>query len=106
MLFFILVLVPLLIAAVMPVLIPFCAWKGRPRGFRRLQWVGVAAGSGIPGLIALGFCIYVGQKPFDRAGSPIDVVYTMLQDCTVFFLSISFSSLIALFFWRSVETPK
>jgi len=101
-----LVVVPLLLAVVMPFLIPFLAWEGRPRGFRRLQWVGVAIGSGMLGLVALGFCIYLGGKPFDRPGSSTDVVYTAVQECTAVFLSAAFGSLMALFFWRRSGTAK
>jgi len=106
MLTLVLVLAPLLLAAVMPFLIPFLAWKGRPLGFKRLQWVGVAIGSGILGLIALGFTVYLGGKPFDRPGSARDVVYTGFQECTAVFLSIAFGSLMALFFWRPSGTAK
>ena len=102
----VLLLVPLLVAAVLPFLIPFCAWKGRPRGFKRLQWIGVAIGSAVLGLSALGLCKYVGEKPFDRPGSPTDVLYTALQLCSAVFLSTAFGSLIALFFWRPSDTPK
>jgi hypothetical protein len=101
-----LVILPLLLVVVMPFLIPFLAWKGRPHGFKRLQWVGVAIGSGILELVALGFCIYVGGKPFDRPGSATDVVYTALQTCTAVFLSTAFGSLMALFFWRPSGTAK
>jgi hypothetical protein len=30
-----------------PILLPFLAWKGRPRGFTRLNWAGVAIGASI-----------------------------------------------------------
>jgi hypothetical protein len=102
----VLVIAPLLVAGMMPFMIPFLAWKGIPRGFKRLQWIGVAIGSGILGLVTLGFCNYVGGKSFDRSGSPMDVVYTALQECTAVFLSVAFGSLMALFFWRQAESTK
>ena len=102
----VLVVAPLLVAVAMPFLIPFFAWKGRPRGFKRLQWVGIAIGSGMLGLVSLGFCNYVGGKPFDRPSSATDVIYIALQESAAVFLSAALGSILALFFCRSTESGK
>jgi hypothetical protein len=46
--------ISLLAAAVVILLaIPFLAWKGRPRGFTRLNWLGVAVGAVVFALVLL-----------------------------------------------------
>jgi hypothetical protein len=97
---------PLLVALVVAYLIPFMAWKGKPNGFRRLQWIGVAVGSGIIGAIVLVMMGIVANWHYETPGEADDVIYVGLFSCAAIAMAVALGSIIALFFCRPHESTK
>jgi hypothetical protein len=94
------IVVPLLVAIVLACLIPFMAWRGRPHGFRRLQWIGVAIGSGIIGAIVIVLMGIVASWHYETPGEHDDLIYVSLFSCAAITVAVALGSIIALFFCR------
>lgn len=101
-----LIVVPLLVALVVAYLLPFMAWRGKPRGFGRLQWIGVAVGSGVIGAIVLILMGIVANWHYETPGEHDDVIYVGLFSCAAIAIAVTLGSIIALFFCRPSESIK
>lgn len=70
-----------MVALFVSYLIPLMAWRGRPHGFRRLQWIGVAVGSGVIAAIVLAMMGIVANWHYETPGKYDDFIYVGLFSC-------------------------
>jgi hypothetical protein len=88
-------LIPLLVLSLALVIgIPALAWNRWPRGFRRLNWLGVMVGAWLVGLILM--ALAVEQMHQDRFTG------RLLLCGGAVLLATGIGSLVAVFFWRPV----
>jgi len=86
-------IVLLAVSLTLVVLIPYIAWNGRPRGFRRINWIGVTVGAFILGavLVVLGLI---------ARDSEAGAVGLLLLWCASILITLGIGSLVAVFFCR------
>jgi len=83
----------LAVSLALVILIPYIAWNGRPRDFKRLNWIGVTVGSFVLGsiLVVLGFIAR------DSEAGPVGL---LLLGCAGILIALGIGSLVAVFFFR------